>query len=66
MDLKDLDKFLKICRKRGVTQILFEGTSVTFGDLPREDSTAPEGDEVQTDEPTYEQMMYAHLPDGGL
>ena len=34
MTLKELEKFLKLCRKQGVQSIKFEGTEVHLGDLP--------------------------------
>ena len=34
MTLKELEKFLKLCRKQGVQNIKFEGTEVHLGELP--------------------------------
>lgn len=60
-DLDELAKFLKLCRKQGVTEIRFAGCHVGFGDLPVRKS----GQEVETDteidspdELTPEQLMY--------
>lgn len=55
-DLKELEKFLKICRKQGVTDISFEGISVKLGALPTK--TEDSSDEIPTDELTPEQMMF--------
>lgn len=57
-DLKDLEKFLKICRKQGVSEISHDGVSVKFGDLPSKTSTEAESDEVSPDELTPEQLMF--------
>lgn len=56
-DLKEFEKFLKICRKQGVTDVTFAGVSVKLGDLPlkRDES---DSDEIPTDELTPEQLMY--------
>lgn len=55
MDLKELEKFLKICRKQGVTEINWNGMSVKLGDLParknaQEDDTVEESEELTPDE----------------
>lgn len=56
--LDELTAFLKICRKQGVTEIKFEGVSVTFGELPKKPRREDETDdtEVQMDGPTDEQL----------
>jgi hypothetical protein len=56
-DLKDFEKFLKICRKQGVTEVSFNGTSVKLGDLPSKQSE-DDSDEIPTDELTPEELMY--------
>lgn len=57
-DLKDFEKFLKLCRKQGVTEVTFAGTSVKLGDLPLK-ANQEEGDEIiPTDELTPEQLMF--------
>lgn len=62
MDLKSLEKFLKICRKQGVTDITFEGVSVKLGDLPvLKDGTADDSDEIPTDELSPEQLAFYHV-----
>lgn len=60
MDLKDLDKFLKVCRKRGVTEISYEGVSVTFGDLPPEVGQSQEVLEVGAPELSMEELAFYH------
>lgn len=59
-DLDQLTAFLKICRKQGVTDIKFDGLSVSFGSLPiknRKDEDAEDAD-IPTDELTPEQLMF--------
>lgn len=56
-DLKEFEKFLKICRKQGVTDVTFQGVVVKLGELPNK-STTDETDEIPTDELTTEQLMY--------
>lgn len=34
MDLKNLDKIIALCRKRGVSEITIEGVTVKLGDAP--------------------------------
>lgn len=66
MELKELDKFLKICRKQGVSEIVHEGISVKFGDLPvRRDANEQIDDEIDTDGLTPEQLMFYHTTSGG-
>lgn len=36
-DLKELKKFLQICRSQGVTEIKFDNIDLKFGDLPKEE-----------------------------
>ena len=59
-DLKEFEKFLKICRKQGVTEVSYHGTVVKLGDLPAKASgqDAEEGDEVNPQDLTPEQLMY--------
>jgi hypothetical protein len=57
-DLKEFEKFLKICRKQGVKDVTFSGVSVTLGDLPAKSSQQEESDEIPTDELSPEQMMF--------
>lgn len=55
-DLKEFEKFLKICRKQGVSDITFEGVSVKLGNMPSKADSSD--DEIPTDELTPEQLMY--------
>jgi hypothetical protein len=59
-DLKEFEKFLKICRKQGVTEVTYAGTSVKLGDLPTK-ATEAESDEIPTDELSPEQLAFYHL-----
>lgn len=59
-DLKDFEKFLKICRKQGVTEVSFGGASVKLGDLPMKHE-ADESDEIPTDELSPEELMFYHV-----
>lgn len=57
-DLKEFEKFLKLCRKQGVTEVTFAGVFVKLGDMPVKGS-ADDGDEIiPTDELTPEQLMF--------
>lgn len=59
--LDELTAFLKICRKQGVTDIKFEGLSVTFGDPVKKDRRVDDdedSDEIPSDGLTPEQLMY--------
>jgi hypothetical protein len=57
--LDELTKFLKICRKQGVTAISFEGLSVTLGELPKKNSDDAVEDEVDAmpAAPSVEELM---------
>ncbi len=56
-DLKDFEKFLKICRKQGVTEVSFQGTSVKLGDLPSKNHM-DDSDEIPTDMPSDEELIF--------
>lgn len=56
-DLKELDKFLRICRKQGVTEIAIEGISVKLGEMTGTPDTSSSED-TQSDELTPEQLMF--------
>jgi hypothetical protein len=59
MDLKELEKFLKICRKQGVTDITWNGVTVKFGDLPaRKQGAVEEPADEESDELTPEQLLF--------
>lgn len=64
-DLKEFEKFLKICRKQGVTEVTYAGTSVKLGDMPLKSNQADESDEIPTDELTQEQLMFYAVNGGG-
>lgn len=58
-DLKELERFFKICRKQGILDITFEGVSVKFGDLPVKTTNQTEdSEEVPTDELSPEELMF--------
>lgn len=57
-DLKDFEKFLKICRKQGVTEVSFGGASVKLGEISSKSSAEEQSDEIPTDELTPEQLMF--------
>lgn len=57
-DLKEFEKFLKICRKLGVSEVSIHGVSVKLGELPAKSEAADPADEIPTDELTPEQMMF--------
>lgn len=66
MDLKELEKFLKICRKQGVTEISHEGTSLKFGDMPvraRNDQVDTEDSDEIVNEGSIsdEELAFYHL-----
>lgn len=58
-NLKELDALLKLCRKRGVTEIDLGIVKLKMGDLPAEER-AISGPEVDADNP------YANFPQGEL
>jgi len=60
-DLKDFERFLKICRKQGVTEVSFEGTSVKLGELPSKTNDTAETDEIPTDGLSDEELMFYHV-----
>lgn len=58
MELKELDKFLKICRKHGVVDMTFEGIVVKLGDQPQSAVQNDDSDVQMMDELTSEQLMF--------
>jgi len=56
-DLKDFEKFLKICRKQGVTEVTIKDVVVKLGDLPQK-QTDEVSDEIPTDELSPEELMF--------
>lgn len=57
-DLKEFEKFLKVCRKQGVTDVTFAGCTVKLGDLPRKETESEESDEIPTDELSPDEMIF--------
>lgn len=64
-DLKEFEKFLKICRKQGVSDVTFAGVSVKLGDLPTKASQSEDSEEIPTDELSPEEMMFYAVRDVG-
>lgn len=62
-DLKELDKFFKICRKQGVTEITFDSISVKFGDLPSKNVVSEEDSDLLSESLTPEQLMFYAVQD---
>ncbi len=60
-DLKELEKFLKLCRKQGITDISFDGVTVKFGELPAKTSQVEESEEIPTDGLSEDEMAFFHL-----
>lgn len=57
-DLKELEKFFKICRKQGVAEITVEGIAVKFGDLPPKVSQTSDDEEIESDGLTPDELIY--------
>jgi len=64
-DLKDLEKFFKLCRKQGISEISIEGVSVKFGDLPYKPSSSSEDTEIETEGLTPEELMFYSVQEAG-
>ena len=64
-DLKEFEKFLKICRKQGVSDVTLNGVSVKLGSLPIKSSDSDESEEIPTDELSPEAMMFYATRDIG-
>lgn len=62
-DLKEFEKFLKICRKQGVSDVTLNGISVKLGSLPTKPNE-DDSEEIPTDELTPEQLMYYAINPG--
>ncbi len=63
-DLKDFEKFLKICRKQGVSDVTLQGITVKLGDMPNKQNET-ESDEIPTDELSPDQLLFYHLENPG-
>ncbi len=67
-NLKEFERFLKLCRKQGVTEASVGGVSVKIGNKPERESSkkkAEESDEIETDSLTPDELMFYHLRDQG-
>jgi len=68
VNIKELEKFLKICRKRGVVEISWNENGVTakFGDPPMEKQHIAEDleQEIETDSLTDEELAFYHVQAG--
>lgn len=60
-DLKEFEKFLKICRKYGVTDVTHDGIIVRLGDLPQRAGEQEQSDDIPTDGPTEEELAFMHI-----
>lgn len=63
-DLKEFEKFLKICRKQGVSDVSFAGLSVKLGEMPKRE-VSDELDTIPTDELSPDDLAFYHLPNQG-
>ncbi len=63
-DLKDLEKFLKICRKQGVTDISCAGVTVKLGEMASKPGDTADDDIQTPDALTDEQLAFFHV--GGV
>lgn len=57
-DLKELEKLFKICRKQGVTDITLGEITIKFGDTPQKVESQDEGDGIQTDALSSDELIY--------
>lgn len=57
-DLKEFEKFLKLCRKHGITDVTYQGVVCKFGDAPPPKNPQQDEDEITTDELTPEQLVF--------
>lgn len=65
-DLKELEKFLKLCRKQGIVDISFEGVTVKFGELPTKTTNqVDEVDDIPTESLTPDQLMFYAVENAG-
>lgn len=64
-DLKEVEKFLKLCRKQGVETVDFEGLKIKFGDLPSKASSERTEEEIESDSLTEDQLAFYHLSNAG-
>lgn len=65
--LKDFEKFLKICRKQGVSEASCNGVTIKLGSPPaRRTKSSTTEDEIETDALTPDELMFYHLRDAGV
>lgn len=57
-DLKEFEKFLKICRKQGVSDVSWNGVSVKLGELPQKASAPEEAEDISNDVPSDEELAF--------
>lgn len=60
INFKELERFLKICRKQGVDEITYAGISVKFGNLPAQKVSSEES-EIPSDDISPDELMFYHL-----
>jgi hypothetical protein len=60
MDLKDLEKLFKACRKHGISEMDYQGIKFKLGDMPSVKEAGGAQEEIETDNP------YSDFPDGTL
>lgn len=63
-DLKEFEKFLKICRKQGVSDVTYNGLSVKLGDMPTK-GDVEQSEEIPTDELSPDELLFYHLQNQG-
>ncbi len=68
-NLKEFEKFLKICRKQGVNEATVNGVTIKLGDKPkRQRSSSSKQNEIEEDIPydglSPEQLAFYHLGPG--
>ncbi len=69
-NLKEFEKFLKICHKNGLTEATLSGVSVKIGKKPVKQKSGKKAadtddDIIETDELSPEEMMFYHLREAG-
>jgi hypothetical protein len=63
VEIKELEKILKLCRKQGVTEIDLGDVKFKLGDLPAPKSSSSEETIIEQD---IEEDPYAYFPQGIL
>ncbi len=71
-EIKQLDKIIALCRKRGVSEITVEGVTIKLGDAPVKRNRQAKGpskpfhqddNRVETSELTPEQLLFYSVQD---